>query len=108
MNVGGRGARAEGGVLLGLKGAGGGETMSATRRKWDFFDHVRSKESHGRHRPHHVHRHRAAAEAGDGIACDGSATLDRRDDISDMIRYICCDRRDDISDIMTRYYYLRR
>ena len=35
---------------------------------------VRSKESHGRHRPHHVHRHRAAAEAGDGIACDGTAT----------------------------------
>jgi hypothetical protein len=76
MNVGGRGARAEGGVLLGLKGAGGGETMGETRRKWNFFDHVRSKESHGRHRPHHVHRHRAAAEAGDGIACDGSATLD--------------------------------
>ena len=36
----GDGARARrGGVLLGLKGGGGGETMGETRRKWDFFDH---------------------------------------------------------------------
>ena len=35
---------------------------------------VRSKESHGQHHPHHVLHHRAAAEAGGGIACDGSAT----------------------------------